>query len=68
MLKIYIINMAKIQIIKVAKQISISGGSNSAHSANSNDKNTKEYFAKIWLTHEMTQMTYFTKGPYIMNL
>ena len=50
MLKIYIINMAKIQIIKVAKQISISGGSNSAHSANSNDKNTKEYFAKIWLT------------------
>ena len=35
---------------KVAKQISISGGSNSAHSANSNDKNTKEYFAKIWLT------------------
>ena len=46
MLKIYIINMAKIQIIKVAKQISISGGSNSAHSANSNDKNTKEYFAK----------------------
>ena len=35
---------------KVAKQISISGGSNSTHSADSNDKNTKEYFAKIWLT------------------
>ena len=38
--------MAKIQIIKVAKQISISGGSNSAHSANSNDKNTKNTLLK----------------------
>lgn len=35
---------------KVAKQISISGGSNSTKSADSNQKNTKEYFAKVWLT------------------